>query len=377
MTKRRVHTPEFKAKIAVEALSSTKTLAEVAAEHKLHPVQVCQWKRQALRQLPSAFYSASTTQPATDKNASRRLSELERANSALLKEVDWLKKNFSKYNQETLRALLEPGHRHISLRRQCELIGVTRSSFYYRPRSLSTKSKIAAPLLDHLCSVNPGISSRRLLAKLHEEGLILCKGHLERLLLRLGFAPFERSSRILLDPVLEVVPSLPVLLESATLEGEQWILDINYWPSPRADLFAAVVVDSLTGKCLAWGLSNSLTADLPIRVMQGALEKHGVPFILRCETFLPYLNPVFLLQMQQGGIGLVSPLWLDQRKGVGRATTLGPIWQILKQWAEAMRFRHPEASEEWITGSVIHQHNHITSCSSRLGLTISGVQSVQ
>ena len=95
MTKRRVHTPEFKAKIALEALSSTKTLAEVAAEHKLHPVQVCQWKRQALRQLPSAFYSASPTQPATDKNASRRLSELERANSALLKEVDWLKKKNS------------------------------------------------------------------------------------------------------------------------------------------------------------------------------------------------------------------------------------------------------------------------------------------
>ena len=47
MTKRRVHTPEFKAKIALEALSSTKTLAEVAAEHKLHPVQVCQWKKPA------------------------------------------------------------------------------------------------------------------------------------------------------------------------------------------------------------------------------------------------------------------------------------------------------------------------------------------
>jgi transposase InsO family protein len=48
MTKRRTHSPEFKARVAMEAISGRKTLQEIAADHALHPIQVSQWKKQLL-----------------------------------------------------------------------------------------------------------------------------------------------------------------------------------------------------------------------------------------------------------------------------------------------------------------------------------------
>ena len=48
MSKRRTHRPEFKARVAMEAISGRKTIQEIAADHAIHPIQVSQWKRQLL-----------------------------------------------------------------------------------------------------------------------------------------------------------------------------------------------------------------------------------------------------------------------------------------------------------------------------------------
>ncbi len=60
MSKRRTHSPEYKAKVAMEAISGRKTLQEIAADHALHPIQVSQWKKQLLDgagQLPAVEVS--------------------------------------------------------------------------------------------------------------------------------------------------------------------------------------------------------------------------------------------------------------------------------------------------------------------------------
>lgn len=55
MTKRRKFTPEFKAKVALDALRGDKTIQEIAARHKVHPNQVSTWKRQAMDGLGDVF----------------------------------------------------------------------------------------------------------------------------------------------------------------------------------------------------------------------------------------------------------------------------------------------------------------------------------
>lgn len=48
MSKRRTHSPEFKSRVAMEAISGRKTIQEIAADHAIHPIQVSQWKKQLL-----------------------------------------------------------------------------------------------------------------------------------------------------------------------------------------------------------------------------------------------------------------------------------------------------------------------------------------
>ena len=53
--KRRTHSPEFKARIALEAMKEIKTIQQIAADNEIHPVQVSQWKKDLKEQMSAIF----------------------------------------------------------------------------------------------------------------------------------------------------------------------------------------------------------------------------------------------------------------------------------------------------------------------------------
>ena len=87
--KRKQHSKEFKAKVALEALKEHKTINEIAAEYEVHPTQINTWKKRALEALPEAFSRGQ------DREAAQREAEQDRLYQQIGKlqvEVDWLKK---------------------------------------------------------------------------------------------------------------------------------------------------------------------------------------------------------------------------------------------------------------------------------------------
>ena len=87
--KRKVHTPEFKAKIGLEALRGVKTINEIGQEHGVHPVQVGQWKKEIQAQAKTLFEGKRGAKP----TATHREPELLYSEIGKLKvELDWLKK---------------------------------------------------------------------------------------------------------------------------------------------------------------------------------------------------------------------------------------------------------------------------------------------
>jgi transposase len=73
LSKRRTHSPEFKARVAMEAISCRKTLQEIAADHAVHPIQVSQWKKQLLEGASDLVTRGKKTQT-KDEARPRRLS---------------------------------------------------------------------------------------------------------------------------------------------------------------------------------------------------------------------------------------------------------------------------------------------------------------
>jgi len=93
MAKRRSFSAEFKARVALEALSGAHTLAELAAKHDVHPNMIAQWKRQAKESLPELFAKKKDRSDATRE---AELKQLHEKIGQLTIENDFLSKAFGR-----------------------------------------------------------------------------------------------------------------------------------------------------------------------------------------------------------------------------------------------------------------------------------------
>jgi transposase len=89
--KRRTHSPEFKARIALEALKGIKPIHEIAADNEIHPVQVSQWKKELQERMSELFErkNGRSDEAAADQKLIERL---ERKVGQVVVERDWLAK---------------------------------------------------------------------------------------------------------------------------------------------------------------------------------------------------------------------------------------------------------------------------------------------
>lgn len=90
MTKKRTtHKPEFKAKVALEAIKGMKTVSELASQYQVHPTQINAWKKQAVESLPGNFRRGKSASPPDEQTLTAPLYE---EIGRLKMELDWLKK---------------------------------------------------------------------------------------------------------------------------------------------------------------------------------------------------------------------------------------------------------------------------------------------
>jgi transposase-like protein len=88
-TTRKQHSPQFKARVVIEAIRGEKTLAQLGSQFKVHPIQIAKWRKAALEQMPELFVDGRTRKAhggETDNNA------LYEEIGRLKVELDWLKK---------------------------------------------------------------------------------------------------------------------------------------------------------------------------------------------------------------------------------------------------------------------------------------------
>lgn len=181
----------------------------------------------------------------------------------------------------------------LSLQRQSQLLGVSRSSLYYRPRPDPAGEADLLKRLDRIFTEHPVYGSRRLQVALAREGLAVGRRRIRRLMKKLGLwaiAPKPDTSRP--HPEHKVYP---YLLRGLVIDrpNQVWATDITYLPMQKGFLYLVAILDWATRRVLAWRLSNTLTADFCVAALQEAIARYGKPEIFNTDQGCQFTSAEF------------------------------------------------------------------------------------
>lgn len=188
---RKQYSAEFKAKVALEALRGLKTINQIASDTNVHPNQISLWKKLALEKLPQIF---SNRKGQAHQEQEELTASLHQQIGQLKAELDWVKKNLA-LPIATKRSLIEPDHPTISIVRQCQLLGIARSSWYYQAKGEDPYNQHLMNLISQQFAETPFYGVRRMTAWLRSQGECVNSKRVSRLMRKLGLAGTRYSPR--------------------------------------------------------------------------------------------------------------------------------------------------------------------------------------
>lgn len=215
-----------------------------------------------------------------------------------------------------IRALVDPSE-DLSVRAQCQLLGVSRSALYYEVRPESPENLELMLELDKLHLAHPAFGSRRLSVLLANQGRVVNRKRVMRLLQLMGIEalyPKGRASRP--GPGHRVYP---YLLRGLEINGpdQVWCSDITYLPLQQGFMYLVAVMDWWSRYVLAWEVSNTLDSDFCIRAWERALaESQRVPRIHNTDQGAQFTSEAFLEAVESVGTDVSMDgrgRWMDNR----------------------------------------------------------------
>jgi putative transposase len=196
---RKMFSKELKARVGLEALRGEKTVAQLSSEYGVHATQINAWRKQALEGLPDLFERANgadaKAQEAEKEQPYQQDGQASSAGRLAEKKVQAVGLELS-----VKRALVEPDMSAPSIRRQCELIGLNRSSWYAQeaPATESEEKVALMRRIDETYTAHPFYGSRQMTAVLRREGQAVNRKRVRRLMQLMGLqslAPGPDTSR--------------------------------------------------------------------------------------------------------------------------------------------------------------------------------------
>ena len=179
--------------------------------------------------------------------------------------------------------MVDPQHAGLSITRQCRLVSITRSSFYYASRGESPLNLRLMRRIDEQFLETPFYGSRQMTRWLRRQGNTVSRKRVRRLMRLLGVhALFQRPQTSQPHPAHRIYPyllrDLPI-----TRPNHVWCTDVTDIPLQRGFLCLVAVMDWASRKVLFWRLSNTLDAHVCVEALHEALEHSGPPEIFNSD----------------------------------------------------------------------------------------------
>jgi putative transposase len=224
--------------------------------------------------------------------------------------------------------MVDSDHPSLSVSRQCELLGLCRASFYYRPHGVESEVEFNFSLLrrlDELYLEMPFYGSRRMTEQLRLENYPVNRKRICRLMRAMGIeAIYPRKKLSIGNPEHR---KYPYLLHNVRIRGVNhvWSTDITYIPMRRGFLYLVAIMDWYSRYVLSWELSQTLEKYFCIGALERALST-GVPEIFNSDQGSQFTSPSFTQLLLDKGV-LVS---MDGRGRVFDNIFIERLWRTVK-----------------------------------------------
>jgi putative transposase len=200
------------------------------------------------------------------------------------------------------RQWIKDGHKQLSVAAQCDLVGLARSSYYYRPIPCSPEDLLLMRLVDELYTARPHRGSRSITGILRREGRKVTRKRIQGIMRELGLAgqqPGPNTSKSHPEQI-----RFPYLLREFDIVSpmQVWSADITYIRLPDGFVYLTAVIDWFSRLVLAHRLSNSLESTFCTEAFEEAIGRHGRPEIFNTDQGVQFSSAEFVNAVLNRGI---------------------------------------------------------------------------
>jgi putative transposase len=187
------------------------------------------------------------------------------------------------------------------IKRQAELVGISRGTVYYRPEPVSESDLALMRQLDALHLEHPFAGSRMLRDLLRRAGIAVGRRHVGTLMRRMGIeALYRKPNTSRKHPAHPVFPYL--LRELQIVRPNQvWALDITYIPMARGWVYLVAVLDWHSRRVLSHQVSITMEADFCVAALEEAITRHGAPEIVNTDQGSQFTGADFVAAVKGCG----------------------------------------------------------------------------
>jgi len=227
---------------------------------------------------------------------------------------------------ETLKEKIHP-RKGISIRRQCQLLGIKRSNHYYKPSGEKEENIEMMNLMDKEYMDHPTKGVVSMQTMLRVKGYLVGYRRVRRLMRKMGlYAIYPRKNLSKLG-IAKYIHSYLLRHLDVSRSNQVWIIDITYVRMTTGFMYLTAIIDVYSRYIVGWKLSNTLESSNVREVLEAAITQHGIPEIVNSDQGSQFTCPEWIKCLKNHDIQI-------SMDGKGRCldnTWIERFWRTIKR----------------------------------------------
>ena len=242
----------------------------------------------------------------------------------------------------------------LSISKQCQLLNLPRSSYYYEPSPVGDERLAMMKAIDQLHLERPYMGSRQMRNRLRDQGVEVSRKKVQRLMRLMGIIAIYPKPKTSLSNKAHSV--YPYLLKDLKVEkpNQVWVTDITYIQMSRGFCYLIAIMDVCSRKILTWRLSNSLDTRFCLEALNEALATYPKPEIFNTDQGSQFTRTEFTAILKQHDIQISMDSkgrWIDN-------VFIERFWRSLKYEEVYLRAYQSIPEAKAYISSYIQDYNH-------------------